>query len=79
MPTTANDKDLKFEQALEVLEGITEKMSRQETTLDEIISLYEEGIKFLKICQEKLAEAELKVNILNERLAKELPVEEENG
>ncbi len=79
MPTTANDKDLKFEQALEVLEGITEKMSRQETTLDEIISLYEEGIKFLKICQEKLAEAELKVNILNERLAKELPTEEENG
>lgn len=79
MTAKTEDKDLKFEQALQVLESIAEKMSDEKTDLDAMLSLYEEGIHYLKLCREKLAEAELKVKILNEKMAKELPQEDENG
>lgn len=79
MTAKIEDKDLKFEQALQVLESIAEKLNDDKTDLDAMLSLYEEGIHYLKLCREKLAEAELKVKILNERMAKELPQEDENG
>jgi len=79
MTAKTEDKDLKFEQALQVLESIAEKMSDEKTDLDAMLSLYEEGIHYLKLCREKLAEAEMKVKILNEKMAKELPQEDENG
>jgi exodeoxyribonuclease VII small subunit len=72
-------KELKFEQALKKLETISERLNSGNEDLDGLLNLYEEGIHYLKICREKLAEAEMKVQILTERLNKELPEEEENG
>lgn len=72
-------KDLKLEQALKILESISEKMSSENENLENLLVLYEEGLKYLKICREKLAEAEMKVQILNEKLTKEIPQEDENG
>ena len=79
MATNGESKELKFEQALKLLEDISEKMSAHPDDIEEMLRLYEEGIKYLKICREKLAEVEMKVTILNEKLLKELPQEEENG
>jgi len=79
MATHNDPKNMKFEQALKTLESITEKMNSGTVDLDEMLKLYEEGIQFLKICRQKLAEAELKVQILNEKMKQELPEEEENG
>jgi exodeoxyribonuclease VII small subunit len=79
MTATADTKDLKFEQALKILEDISEQMTNSTDDLDEMLRLYEEGIRYLKICREKLAEVEMKVTMLNEKMAKELPQEEENG
>lgn len=79
MATEVKDKELKFEQALKMLEGIAERLNSGEDDLDELLRLYEEGIHYLKICREKLAEAEMKVTMLTERLNKELPEEGENG
>ncbi len=79
MADEKKDKELKFEQALKKLESIAERLNSGNEDLDELLKLYEEGIHYLKICREKLAEAEMKVQILTDRLNKELPEEEENG
>jgi exodeoxyribonuclease VII small subunit len=79
MTTKVEDKDLKFEQALKILEDIAEKLTDESIPLDDMLVLYEEGIHYLKLCREKLAEVEMKVEILNEKMNKELPQEEENG
>jgi exodeoxyribonuclease VII small subunit len=81
MTSKADDKDLKFEQALQVLESIAERMNSGKEDLDTMLSLYEEGIGYLKICKAKLADAEMRVQVLNERMKKELPelAEDENG
>lgn len=79
MTTKIDSKELKFEQALKKLEAIAEKMTAETSDLDELLHLYEEGVVYLKICREKLAEAELKVKVINEKMNIEMPEEEENG
>jgi exodeoxyribonuclease VII small subunit len=79
MSNSHTDQELKFEQALKILESIAEKLNNEVGDLDELLRLYEQGIHYMKICREKLAEAELKVQILTEKLDREIPQENENG
>ena len=53
-----------FEDALDHLNAIIEKMESGEMPLDEIIQSYEEGMGHLKFCREKLKAAELKIEQL---------------
>jgi exodeoxyribonuclease VII small subunit len=53
-----------FEEALKKLEGIVETMEAGDLPLETLIARYEEGTRLAKICQEKLAEAELKIQQL---------------
>ncbi len=53
-----------FESALKKLEVITKKLENEEIPLDEALSLFEEGIKLVKELQQKLSEAERRVEIL---------------
>ncbi len=57
-------ENLTFENALERLENILEAMEEGDTPLAELIAKFEEGSKLLKTCQEKLQEAELKIEKL---------------
>ncbi len=61
-------KKLKFEEALARLEEISSLLEDENVPLDEVLKLYEEGIKLTKICQTKLKEAELKIKKLDEEL-----------
>jgi len=56
---------LTFEDALERLESILESMESGNTPLADLVAKFEEGSTLLKICQEKLKEAELKIEKLN--------------
>lgn len=47
-----------FEQGLEQLEGIAAQMERSELPLDELIRLYEEGMKLSRELTKKLDEVE---------------------
>ena len=60
-----------FEEALKKLEGIVEAMESQDLPLETLLSRYEEGTRLAKICQEKLAEAELKIQQLEKNSAGE--------
>ncbi|HUA66987.1 MAG TPA: exodeoxyribonuclease VII small subunit [Candidatus Saccharimonadales bacterium] len=68
-----------FEEALKKLEGIVEAMESEELPLETLLSRYEEGTRLVKICQEKLAEAESKIRQLEKNAAGEMklkPLEE---
>ena len=60
---------LPFEDALKKLEGIVEAMEADDLPLETLLARYEEGAKLVKICQEKLAEAEVKIQQLEKNAA----------
>ena len=73
---------LPFEEALKKLEGVVEAMESGDLPLESLLAKYEEGARLVKICQEKLAEAELKIqqlekNALGEMKLKPLDLAEE--
>ncbi len=61
-----------FEEALEKLESIVEGMESGDLPLESLLARYEEGVKLAKICQDKLAEAELRIQQLEKTAAGEL-------
>jgi len=74
-PARANDaaKDNPpFEEALKKLEGVVETMESGDLPLETLLARYEEGTRLVKICQEKLAEAELKIQQLEKNAAGEM-------
>lgn len=63
---------LPFEDALKKLESIVDAMESEELPLETLLARYEEGSQLARICQEKLAEAELKIQQLEQNGAGEL-------
>lgn len=61
-----------FEEALEKLEGVVDAMESGELPLENLIAKYEEGMRLTKVCQEKLAEAELKIQQLEKTASGEM-------
>jgi exodeoxyribonuclease VII small subunit len=65
-------KDPPFEEALQKLETVVEAMESDDLPLETLLAKYEEGARLVKICQEKLAEAELKIQRLEKNAAGEI-------
>jgi len=53
-----------FEKALADLENIVQRLDENDLSLDESLSLFEEGIKLSRFCSQKLDSVENKVEIL---------------
>jgi len=66
MPAAAKkpEPQLHFEGAMDRLEEIVEQMESGKMMLEELIVRYEEGMKLVKICQERLASAEQRIEII---------------
>ena len=58
------EKNLKFEEALERLEFIVEKLEGGELALDESLKFFEEGVGLSRYCEAKLSEAKGKIEEL---------------
>ena len=58
-----------FEQAMKRLEAIVEQMESGELPLEGLIVRYEEGMKLVKVCQERLASAEQRIEIITRNSA----------
>ena len=54
-------KDIKFEEALERLAEINEKLESDEISLEDSVKLFKEGLELSKLCQKKLDEAKLEI------------------
>jgi exodeoxyribonuclease VII small subunit len=60
---------MSFEQALEGLEAIVERIEQGEVGLEESIAEYERGVALIKRCKEILGRAEQRVEELNKQAA----------
>lgn len=60
----AEKKDMSFEEALARLEIIVKSLEGGKAPLDESLSLFEEGVALVRLCNNKLDTAEKKVKIL---------------
>ncbi len=58
------ENELTFEQAMERLEEIVRLMESGTLSLDETVRYYEEGMRLLRFCQQKLAAAEQRVKMV---------------
>ncbi|HLR15592.1 MAG TPA: exodeoxyribonuclease VII small subunit [Bacillota bacterium] len=60
-------KELSFEEAIESLETIVEKLEEGEVPLEKALSYYQEGMKLSKICNDKLKHVQKEmVSIMDE-------------
>ena len=58
------EAELNFEGAMDRLEKIVEQMESGKLPLEDLIVRYEEGMNLVKVCQERLAKAEQKIEII---------------
>ena len=63
-PAKKLSPELNFEAAMDRLEAIVEQMESGKMQLEELIVRYEEGMKLVKTCQERLASAEQRIEII---------------
>lgn len=57
-------EQLTFEDAMKRLETIVDAMESDELPLEQLLARYEEGMKLARVCQVKIADAELKIQQL---------------
>ncbi len=62
------DKELTFEEAMKQLEVIVEKLEEGEVPLEKAIQYYQEGVRYSKVCSDKLTNVEKQMTeIMNEQ------------
>jgi exodeoxyribonuclease VII small subunit len=62
--TKKSEKNLTFEEALESLENISNRLESGELGLDDSIAEFEKGMRLARLCQRKIEDAERKIEIL---------------
>lgn len=68
--------EVNFETAMDRLEAIVDEMESGKMMLEELIVRYEEGMKLVKTCQERLASAEQRIEIITRNHAGKPVVQE---
>lgn len=66
MEVNAQEK-LSFEDALGQLEAIVESMESGDVPLAELLARFEDGNKLLKVCESRLKDAEIKIELLKKQ------------
>jgi exodeoxyribonuclease VII small subunit len=64
--------DMPFEEAVRKLEAVVEAMESDDLPLEQLLARFEEGMRLSKICQAKLAAAELKIQELEKSITGEM-------
>ena len=75
----AKAASLPFEDALKKLETIVTAMESEDLPLEVLLAKYEEGTSLARTCQEKLAEAEVKIQQLETTVAGEMKLKPLTG
>ena len=86
-----NNNSQNFETSLEELERIVRELERGDLPLEKSLELFEQGVKLSRTCQERLNEAERRIEILTrdnqgratvtafEPLSESSPTDNKNG
>lgn len=62
--TAPKETETTFENSIERLEAIVEEMESDKLPLEELLVRYEEGIKLVKYCSEKLVATEKRIEMI---------------
>ncbi len=65
-----------IEDAMEKLEALVSEMEAGQLPLEKLLANYEEGVKLVRLCQERLDAAEQKIQIIRRTAAGPAGVEE---
>lgn len=65
-PATETSPVVHFEQSLDELEQLVDKMEHGELSLEESLAAYERGVGLYRQCQTALEQAELRVRLLSD-------------
>lgn len=60
------DKEMKLEEAFEKLNQIMEALEKSDVSLEDSFSIYQEGMKLLKTCNDSIDKVEKELIILSE-------------
>lgn len=77
MPRKSQTPD--FETSLSELEKLVDQMEQGELTLEQSLQAFEQGIKLTRDCQQRLSQAEQKVQVLIEQNGQIEAVDFETG
>ncbi|AFV23294.1 exodeoxyribonuclease VII small subunit [Methanolobus psychrophilus R15] len=66
MDNEACEDETSFEESLDELEALVDRLERGQLLLDESLELFERGMKLARICNRKLSKAERKIELLIE-------------
>ena len=70
------DGEMKLEEAMARLDEVVKRLDAEGSDLEESLRLYDEGIGLVRICNERLTDAERKIKLL--RVSAEGEITEEN-
>lgn len=59
-------RELTLEQTFEKIENLIETLEQDEISLEDSFKAYQEGMKLIKICNDKINKVEKQVLVLNE-------------
>ncbi len=62
------EKQQSFEESLGKLEAILKRIETEEVPLEEMLILYEEGVRLSKTCRDVLDNAQKKLEIITQKL-----------
>lgn len=65
-----------LEQALGRLDALVSEMESSQLPLETLISRYEEGVKLLQFCQERLTSAEQKIQVITRQFRGKMALED---
>ena len=60
-----SEKDFKLEEAFEKLDEIVEELEKPDISLENSFTLYQEGIKLLKACNDTIDKVEKELKVLS--------------
>lgn len=59
-----NIEEMKLEEAMRRLDEVVKTLDSDRLDLDESLRLYEEGVRLVRVCHEKLSDAERRISAL---------------
>jgi exodeoxyribonuclease VII small subunit len=62
----SNPQEMNFETAIARLEQIVRSLENGSAPLDDALSLFEEGVRLVKLCNDKLTNAESRIKLLTQ-------------
>ena len=64
MTKKTEEKEYKLEDAMRRLDEVVQALDRENPDLEEALGLYEEGVRLVAFCNQKLGDAERKIQAL---------------